>query len=193
MGESKRKFLTFLTGGLAGIGVSLAAIPFFRSLGPASNVKPPNYHRKIEFPKLKPGQMISVATPTGPIYVLKRTEEQIAVLKEHEEFLLDPQSEKSDQPKFARNQTRSLRSDIFVASGLCTHLGCSLSNVQPHDDNFEGSELGTNGGFFCPCHGAAYDLAGRVYNGMPARRNLDVPEYEFVDDSTIRITDEGAF
>jgi ubiquinol-cytochrome c reductase iron-sulfur subunit len=192
--ESRRRLLAFLSGSLVGIGGTLAAIPFIRSLWPAGHVKPPVYYRTFEFPKLKPGQMIAVPAGSKPLYVLRRTPEQIAALTQPNEGLRDPQSTESRQPELVKNEMRSIRPDVFVAWGTCTHLGCSVSNVQAGREDFSfNREFQANGGFFCPCHGAMYDAAGRVYKNMPAQRNLDIPEYEFVDQNTIRITDQKAF
>lgn len=190
----RRKLLTFLTGGLAGIGATVAALPFIASMNKSKHIKVPFYHKKINFPKLKPGQMMTIPTATGTLYVVKRTPEQIVELSKNNEDLLDPASEKSEQPEFALNNLRSSRSDIFLSWGRCTHLGCNTSHVSPKDaEHFMHVNFQAGAGFHCPCHGSMFDSAGRVYKNMPAKRNLDIPNYEFLDDSTIRILDKTVF
>lgn len=183
----RRKFITFLTGMLAGIGSAIALIPFFKSMSKPSHVKHPLHDYRVEFPKLKPGQMMSVATTGDLVYIARRTADQIESLNLHNGKLKDPGSLESVQPENAINNFRSLNPEYFIAYGGCTHLGCSTSHVNSGTVHSSLKESLPNGGFFCPCHGALYDSAGRVHNNMPARKNLEIPEYEFVDETTIRI------
>jgi len=188
----RRKLLTFLTGATAGVAATLASIPFIKSLLPASHIKPPDYDRLIKFPKLQPGEMIAVSTFWGPVYVLKRTPDQIQELQKENKDLRDPDSNESKQPSEVSNELRSIKPEIFVAYGICTHLGCSVTNRSPEHEWEGGTRLFKTGGFICPCHGARYDSAGRVYKNMPAPKNLAIPMYEFVDETTIRLTEDRA-
>ena len=185
---NRRQVLTLITGAAAGIAGTVAAIPFIRSLSPAKHVNPPDHGLTIRFPKLAEGDMIAVSPQGIPIYILKRTPKQIDALYRANAKLRDPESLESSQPDSMTNQLRSLKPEIFVAYGLCTHLGCSVANRSPGDDNWRQEPIfNETGGFFCPCHGAVYDAAGRVYKNMPAPKNLRVPDYEFIDETTIRI------
>ena len=193
MKSNRRRFLTFISGVLAGVGATLATVPLLRSFVIPSHVKPPQYGKTIEISKLKPGEMFAVSIAGRPLYVLKRTPEQLQSLQEPYRQLRDAMSVSSKQPAFARNSYRSLKPEIFVAWGICTHLGCSVSYAPAHKVDLNDSNLKENGGFGCPCHGSKYDAAGRVYKNVPAPLNLAIPNYEFVNETTIRITDEGAF
>lgn len=159
-------------------------IPFVQSLRPTSEKRA--RYLDIDISKLKNGQMFTVAWLGKPIYILKRSPENLQTLQRDNPALLDPASEASIQPAEARNYHRSIRPDIFLALGVCTHLGCSVSH-NPPGQNAEYGEPFEKGIWFCPCHGAMYDLAGRVYKNVPAERNLDIPEYKFLDEHTIRI------
>lgn len=183
----RRKFLTFLTGMLTGIGSVIASIPFFKSMSKPSHVKHPLHDHRVEFPKLQPGQMMSVATAGDLVYVARRTADQIESLRLQNVKLKDPGSLESVQPENAKNNYRSLNPEYFIAYGRCTHLGCSTSHVSSDTVHPSLKESLPNGGYYCPCHGAVYDSAGRVHHNMPAEKNLEIPEYEFLDETTIRI------
>jgi ubiquinol-cytochrome c reductase iron-sulfur subunit len=180
----KRKSLAIAVGSITGIGAIAVSVPFVKSLLPAS-YKVPAY-LDVDISKLKEGQMFSVVWKNKPLYVLKRTSAVLETLRHGNSDLLDEYSAASIQPEQTRNYHRSLRPDIFVAWGVCTHLGCSVSH-NPPGQNADFGEPFERGGWFCPCHGSVYDLAGRVYKGMPAQRNLDIPEYEYIDRNTIRV------
>ena len=137
--------------------------------------------------------MVSVATTKDLIYVARRTPEQIESLSQPNIRLKDPNSLESEQPEYTMNNHRSVNPEYFVAHGLCTHLGCSTSHISPNNVEPYLQDVLPNGGFLCPCHGAVYDSAGRVYKNMPAKRNLVVPEYEFIDETTIRFISEESF
>lgn len=182
----RRRLLTFLTGAVVGVGTALAAIPFFKFMSKPPHVNQPFHDYRVKFPKLKPGQMVSVATTKDLIYVARRTPEQIKSLNQRNEKLRDPNSLESDQPEYAVNSHRSINPEYFIAHGVCMHLGCSTSHISPNNDEANLKEILPNGGYHCPCHGSIYDSAGRVYKSMPAKRNLVVPKYEFIDETTIR-------
>ena len=180
----RRKALIFATGALTGAGLIAVSLPFIRSLEPASDKEHPVID--IDITKLKDGQMFAVELYGKLIYVIKRSEELINNLESINTKLLDPESNNSNQPEHSKNPLRSLRPDIFVAYASCTHLGCSVSH-NPPGENADYGESFKMGNWYCPCHGSIYDLAGRVYKGVPAPRNLDIPEYEYYNDTTLRV------
>ena len=138
---------------------------------------------------MEAGQLLRVAWRGKPVWILNRTPAALETLKTMEKVLSDPQSNDSIQPASSKNSYRSIKPEIFVAIGLCTHLGCSPTfrpEIAPHD-------LGSDwkGGFFCPCHGSRFDLAGRVYSGVPAPTNLEIPPHRYINDNLLIIGDEG--
>ena len=184
MKVSRRTILSYLLGLGSGIGGLFLSLPFVRSFG-VPEFKEKDYV-DVELPKLTEGQLTVVPFMNVPIFFLKRTPEQIQKLTEENTLLSDSSSEESTQPVFAKNNYRSLKPDLFVGFGMCTHLGCAVSH-NPPGVNADWGEFYKNGGFACPCHGARYDLAGRVFDGGPAPYNLVVPFYEYIDETTIRI------
>ncbi|MDH3646356.1 MAG: ubiquinol-cytochrome c reductase iron-sulfur subunit [Gammaproteobacteria bacterium] len=187
--HGRRHFLTLATSLAGGVGVVATAIPFLSSFRPSARARALGAPVEVDISKLEPGALIKVEWRGQPVYVLSRTEEALATLATLEATVRDPLSEQAQQPGYAQNQHRSMRPEIFVMIGVCTHLGCAPAfrpDVAPVD-------LGPDwlGGFFCPCHGSKFDLAGRVYDGMPAQLNLTVPPHRFLNDSTLLIGDEG--
>jgi ubiquinol-cytochrome c reductase iron-sulfur subunit len=184
-GFTRRHFLTVATLVTGGAGAIGAAVPFVSSFNPSARAQALGGPVQFDISKLEPGAMAKVEWRGMPIYVVHRTEEMLASLKKDESMLRDPSSKESVQPSYAMNQHRSLRPAFLVLEGRCTHLGCapmSRFEVAPAD-------LGPNwpGGFFCPCHGSKFDLAGRVFQGVPAPTNLEVPPYRFINDNTVLI------
>ena len=144
----------------------------------------------MDISKLEPGQLIRVEWRGKPVWVVYRTPEMLEQMKAHEGQLRDPQSDEPQQPEFAKNGFRSVREEIFVAVGICTHLGCSPSFLQ---GGFGEKVEGTEDGFYCPCHGSKFDMAGRVFQAVPAPLNLEIPPYIFTDETTIVVgAEEGA-
>jgi ubiquinol-cytochrome c reductase iron-sulfur subunit len=182
--SKRRNLLRYLLGAIAGGGAVAASIPFIRFLNPGKDKVNPTLD--IDISGLKDGEMAVVHWRLMPIYIVRRSDDTLERLGKRNDHLLDSDSEESFQPESAKNSYRSLRPDIFLAIGVCAHLGCALT----HRPDISPEDLGPDweGGFFCPCHGAAYDSAGRAFKGMPATRNMDIPHYEFIDNDTIRIT-----
>jgi ubiquinol-cytochrome c reductase iron-sulfur subunit len=172
---SRRKFLTNATLGLGAIGLAFTAVPFIESWLPSERARAQGGPAQLDPRKVEPGQMIIVTWRRKPIYVVHRTPEMLALLGNHDGRLKDPESRSSDQPAYARNPQRSREPGLFVAVGICTHLGClPKARFKPGQP-----PLGNDwpGGFFCPCHGSRFDLAGRVFDGSPASINLVIPPY----------------
>ncbi len=189
-GFTRRHFLTVATAVTGGVGVVAAAVPFVASFRPSARARALGAPVTIDVSKLEPGALLKVEWRGRPIYVLHRTEQMLATL-ERTDQLADPASNESTQPSYAQNAHRSVRPSFLVVEGVCTHLGCAplpRFEVAPAD-------LGPDwpGGFYCPCHGSRFDLAGRVFAGVPAPTNLPVPPYRYVTDSTIMIgSDTGS-
>jgi ubiquinol-cytochrome c reductase iron-sulfur subunit len=183
--QDRRGFLTFATTATGAIGVAFAAVPFIESWNPSERARAAGAPVEVDISKIDPGQMITVVYRKKPIYIVHRTPEMVASLAGHDNRLKDPDSDDSEQPDYAKNATRAVRDDFLVTIGLCTHLGCL-----PKTRFQKGlPELGADwpGGFFCPCHGSRFDLAGRVFDGSPASTNLRIPEYSYPSDNTLII------
>jgi ubiquinol-cytochrome c reductase iron-sulfur subunit len=168
--------------------VVAAAVPFVVSLWPSERAKAAGVPIEVDISKLEPGQKINVEWRGKVVWVIHRTPEMIANLPKLDSRVVDPKSEVDHQPKYCKNEDRSIKPEIFVAVGICTHLGCSPTfrpEIGPAD--LGGDWLG---GFFCPCHQSKFDLAGRVFKGVPAPTNLFVPPYRFVSDTRIQIGED---
>jgi len=172
----RRRVLIASTAVIGAAGVAAVATPFVRSWTPSAKAEAAGAAVTQDIASIEEGQMIVVKYRGKPIYVVKRTEDMVNTLEPVEPLLADPDSSASLQPEYAKNQTRSIEPGLLVVEGVCTHL-CCAPNYRPE---VGAADLGGNdwyGGFFCPCHGSKYDLAGRVYSGVPAPTNLPVPEY----------------
>ena len=182
----RRRFLTATTAVVGAVGAGFAAVPFIKSWNPSARAKLAGAPVSQDISALPEGQQLTLKWRGQPIYVAHRSQAMLAMLPQMEPLLLDPKSENTDQqPPYAQNEWRSIKPEILVLVAVCTHLGCAPEFVpelkpQPFDPNWKG-------GYFCPCHKSRYDLAGRVYEGMPAPANLPVPPYHFEGDSTVVI------
>ena len=172
---SRRKFLTRATIATGAVGAVFAAIPFIESWSPSERARALGVPTELDISKLEAGQMTTTVWRRSPIYVVRRTPDMVARIAGHDADLKDPNSDHSDQPAYARNPLRSRNAEFLVLVGTCTHLGCLPKQ------RFAAGELYPSwpGGFFCPCHGSRFDLAGRVFAGSPASINLRVPPYSY--------------
>jgi ubiquinol-cytochrome c reductase iron-sulfur subunit len=183
--QDRRGFLTFATTATGALGVAFAAVPFIASWNPSERARAAGAPVEVDLSKIEPGQMLTIPWRKRPMYIVHRTPEMVAALAGHDGALKDAASADSEQPDYAKNAARAVRDDFLVVEGTCTHLGClpkpRFEKAQP--------ELGADwpGGFFCPCHGSKFDLAGRVFNGSPASTNLRIPAYSFPNDKTLLI------
>ena len=182
---SRRRMLVGVTAAVGAVGIVGAAVPFVKSWNPSAKAKAAGAPVTADLSGLEPGQQMVVEWRGKPVWVVRRTPEALADLKKVAGDLRDPASDESVQPDFAKNEYRSIKPDYLILVGICTHLGCSPTyrpEVAPAD-------LGQSfrGGFFCPCHGSTYDMAGRVYKGVPDPLNLEVPPYKYVTDSVVII------
>lgn len=184
----RRRFLTLTTTVVGGAGVAAAAWPFLASLAPSERAKALGAPVTVDISKAEAGQRITVAWRGKPVWIVKRTPEMVATLDQVAGDLRDPESKEPQQPEYAQNEARSIKPDVLVMVGSCTHLGCSPTFRPDHP----APEIHSNwqGGFFCPCHGSMFDLAGRVYKGVPAPTNLVVPPHRYEGDHTIVIGED---
>ncbi|HFC8501944.1 TPA: ubiquinol-cytochrome c reductase iron-sulfur subunit [Neisseria oralis] len=183
--NGRRRFLILATSGAGGVAALGVATPFVASFFPSEKAKAAGAAVEIDVSKIELGQMMTAEWQGKPIWVVNRTAQQLKDLKALDGAVSDPKSEVEQQPENCKNETRSIKPNIFVAIGICTHLGCSPTyrpDVAPAD-------LGSawKGGFFCPCHGSKFDMAGRVYKGVPAPTNLVVPPYKYLSDTTVLV------
>ena len=187
--RNRRHFLVVATAVTGAVGAGFAAVPFISSLKPSARAQALGAPVEVPIGSLEPGEMVKVLWRGRLVYILRRTEEMLSRLSDNADKLRDPDSEEVDQqPGYATNGTRSVRPEYLVIEGSCTHLGCAPLmdfEVRPAE--------GWSGGFFCPCHGSKFDLAGRVFKGVPAPTNLRVPPHRFVRDDLLLIgQDTGA-
>lgn len=185
---SKRQFLTSALTIVGAVGTGYLAVPFLSQMQPSARAMAAGAPVEIDISKIEPGQLIRVAWRGKPVWVLSRTPEVIEILEKETKKLADPDSSESEQPESSQNPLRSIKPELFLAVGLCTHLGCSPTfrpEIAPND-------LGKDwkGGFFCPCHGSGFDLAGRVYRSVPAPTNLVIPPYRYITDTLIIVGEE---
>jgi ubiquinol-cytochrome c reductase iron-sulfur subunit len=181
----RRQFLTGTATVLGGVGASVAAIPFVSTFQPSARAKAIGAPVEANIDQIEPGQRVTYKWRGKPVWVVRRTEEQLKALEDSTAVLADPESAKSIQPVFAENSWRSLNREYLVLVGICTHLGCSPSFRPLLSDEIMGADW--QGGFYCPCHGSKFDLSGRVYAGVPAPTNMEVPPYKFLTDTRILI------
>jgi ubiquinol-cytochrome c reductase iron-sulfur subunit len=176
---------TSVAGGAAGVG---AAVPFVASMFPSERARAAGAPVDVDLSRIAPGELNVVEWRGKPVWILKRTKEMLESLKKVEPRLSDPDSKASDQPKYAENEYRSKNPELLVLVGVCTHLGCSPQEKPAQAK----AEMGADwpGGFYCPCHGSKFDLAGRVFKGSPAPLNLVVPPYTLVDGKLVVGEDE---
>jgi ubiquinol-cytochrome c reductase iron-sulfur subunit len=184
--EQRRKFLLTTTAVLGGVGAACALIPFISSWWPSAQAEAAGAPVEVDLSKIEPGQQVTVAWRGKPVWIIRRTKEMLQNLNLENSDLRDPQSLVEQQPEYARNKFRSIHPEYLVLVGICTHLGCS-PKYMPNPN-----ELGPNwpGGFYCPCHGSTFDLAGRVFKGVPAPINLAVPPYYFLNEHVIVIGED---
>ena len=182
----RRRFLTAATTVVGGIGTAFALVPFVSSWQPSARAKAIGAPVDVDIGKLEPGQRLTVTWRGKPVWVVRRTQESVEKLSGLDEKLRDPDSQiEAQQPAYAQNAHRSIKPEYLVLVGLCTHLGCSPTYVRVSDAHSLGPDW--TGGFFCPCHGSLFDMAGRVFQGVPAPTNLEVPPHQYVSNNRIII------
>ena len=187
----RRRFLTAATTVVGAVGTGFLLVPFISSMQPSAKARAAGAPVRADMSKLESGQMIRVKWRGKPVWIVNRNETTIEALPTLDSELRDPESLESIQPPYAQNELRSIKPEILVLIGICTHLGCSPT-FRP---DVGAADLGGDewkGGFFCPCHGSRFDLAGRVYKGVPAPLNLEVPPHRYLSEDEILVgEDEG--
>lgn len=187
--HNKRRLLLAATTAAGGVAAAGAGAPFVLSLMPSERAKAAGAPVQVDLSAVAPGTMISVEWQGKPVWIVHRTPEMLEMLSKHDDELADPTSDVPQQPEYSHNQVRSIRPEFLVVLGICTHLGCSPTfrpEIAPAD-------LGANwaGGWFCPCHGSRFDLAGRVFKGVPAPTNLIIPPHKYLSENTLLIGDDS--
>ena len=184
--DSDRRTWLLATSAAGGVAAMATAVPFVSSLAPSERARAAGAAIEVDIADLAPGETRVAEWRGKPVWIVHRTPAMLAALRGQEDRLVDPASTREQQPPEARNETRSLRPEIFVAVGICTHLGCSPTAVAAGPGH---PALGDDwhGGFFCPCHGSTFDGAGRVFRNKPAPTNLEVPPYSFLSPTRLAI------
>ncbi|MBV1882461.1 MAG: ubiquinol-cytochrome c reductase iron-sulfur subunit [Pseudomonadales bacterium] len=176
--DNRRTFLTGATCALFAAGAAGVAVPYARSWNPSVRAKAAGAPITVDLSKISDGSMVVEEWRGRPIYIIKRTQKMLDSISALTTELRNPNSEDEQQPDYAKNDVRSIKPEVLVIEGICTHLGCT-PKFRP------GKDQGDFTGFFCPCHGSKFDFAGRVYKGVPAPTNLKVPPHYFADDNTL--------
>lgn len=185
---ARRHFLTVATSVAGAVGVCLAAVPFIESMEPSARARALAGPIDIDVSKIEPGGLVQGRWRGKPVWIVNRPSHAVAALTANDASLRDPTSAEPQQPAYCRNEARAIKSENFVVVPICTHLGCiPLYRPQPGDPS-----VGANwpGGFHCPCHGSLYDLAGRVFKGVPAPLNLPVPSHRYLSEAVVRIGED---
>jgi ubiquinol-cytochrome c reductase iron-sulfur subunit len=181
----KRKFLIAASSALGGVAVAGVAVPLVMSMLPSARARAAGAPVEVDISKVEPGMLLTVEWRGKPVWIVNRTPEMVANLSKHQNQLADPNSEMPQQPDYCKNETRSIKPEYLVAVGICTHLGCSPTFRK----DVGAADLGADwpGGFFCPCHGSTFDLAARVFKGVPAPTNLVIPPHQYLSDAKLLI------
>jgi len=188
----RRRLLTAAATAMGGVGAGFTAVPFVASWLPSARAKAIGAPVEVDISKVEFGQRLTVTWRGKPVWILRRTPEILDDLASLDENLRDPNSEVEQQPEYAINKHRSIKAEFLILVGICTHLGCAPMYVKAAEAALWNLGEAWMGGFFCPCHGSRFDLAGRVFQGVPAPSNLVVPPHAYLDDNRIIIgVDEG--
>jgi ubiquinol-cytochrome c reductase iron-sulfur subunit len=185
----RRRLLLAATGVASGVAAGAAGVPFVASMMPSERAKAAGAPVEVDISALQAGQKVIVEWRGKPVWIVYRTKQMLDAVHADEARVADPQSERSEQPAYAQNEYRSLKPEYLVLVGICTHLGCSP--VDRFERKAEPFEAHWNGGFYCPCHGSLFDLAGRVYKNKPAPTNLPVPPHKFVSEQKLIIGEDA--
>ena len=184
-----RRRLIIATAAVGGAGAVTALVPFLSSMLPSERAKAAGAPVEVDVGSIASGQMITVEWRGKPVWIINRTQEMLDTLPKLADQMADPKSEKNQQPAYAQNETRSIKPELLVVVGICTHLGCSPSSKFKHGAE-EGMSADWLGGFLCPCHGSTFDFAGRVFKAKPAPTNLEVPPHVYLTDTRILIGED---
>jgi ubiquinol-cytochrome c reductase iron-sulfur subunit len=187
--KDKRRFLVAATSAMGGLATAAVATPFVMSMMPSERAKAAGAPVEVDISKVEDGALLTVEWQGKPVWIIHRSKEMLENLGKHDNILSDPNASVPQQPAYCANKTRSIKPEYMVMVGICTHLGCSPSPKLKAGD--EGMSADWVGGFFCPCHGSKFDLAGRVIKGSPAPVNLVVPKYKYLSDTRLLIGEDS--
>ncbi len=186
--NSRRRFLTTTATVVGGAGVAATAVPFISTLTPSAKAKAIGAPIEVNIGHLKPGERMIVQWQGKPVWILRRGKESLTSINELDDEVKDPASGEEQQPGYAKNEYRSIKPEYLIVIGLCTHLGCSPNYFTASEEHDLGADW--KGGFFCPCHGSSFDLAGRVFKSVPAPANLVVPPHKYLSNTRVIIGDD---
>lgn len=186
--EERRCFLRRATITMGGIGLAATSVPFISYWLPSADTEAAGGPIQVDLSQIKPEQQLTVVWRSKPVWIIRRTPAMLDTLPKLNSLLRDPDSDQDQQPAYAKNISRSINPEFFVAIGICTHLGC-IPTYRPDVGSVSPSWLG---GFYCPCHGSLYDLSGRVFKDVPAPLNLEIPPYGYINDNLIIIGEHQA-
>jgi ubiquinol-cytochrome c reductase iron-sulfur subunit len=186
--EDRRTWL-IATGAAGAVAAVATAVPFVATFAPSERARAMGAPVEVDISDIPPGGTKTVEWRGKPVWIVRRTPEMLAALQGHDAQLVDPRSERTQQPDYARNAARAIKAEVFVAVGICTHLGCSPTAVAADSGN-PGVPADWPGGFYCPCHGSTFDGAGRVFKNKPAPTNLEIPPYSYAGDTRIVIGED---
>jgi ubiquinol-cytochrome c reductase iron-sulfur subunit len=186
--QGKRQFLVAATTVAGGVAAGAAAVPFVASMLPSERAKAAGAPVEVDLSTLAPGERVTVEWQGKPVWIVRRTKDMLDTIRGNDGNVADPQSKKKMQPAYATNEMRAIKEEYLVVVGICTHLGCSP--VGKFAKQAEGFDPNWQGGFYCPCHGSLFDLAGRVYKNKPAPDNLVVPPHKYLSDTRIVIGED---
>lgn len=187
--KTRRRLLTTAATVVGGVGAAAASVPFIAAMTPSAKTKAIGAPVEVDLSDLRPGQRKIIQWQGKPVFILRRTAESLEQLANPGPQVRDPQSEENQQPEYARNIYRSIKPEYLIMLGLCTHLGCSPTFVAEEDEHDLGPEW--KGGFFCPCHGSLFDLAGRVHKNFPAPTNIIIPPHKYLTDTRVLVGDDS--
>jgi ubiquinol-cytochrome c reductase iron-sulfur subunit len=191
VGDPSRRTWIAITCGAGAVGAAAVAVPFVSTFAPSERAKAAGAPVQVDISAIKPGEKLTVEWRGKPVWIVRRTPEQLASLKPLDPLLADPQSQRKTypMPDYAKNEWRSIKPEVFVGVGICPHLGCS-----PSEKFATGPQASLPddwaGGFFCPCHGSTFDMAGRVFKNKPSPDNLEVPPHMYVSDTVVLIGED---
>ncbi|HUL97310.1 MAG TPA: ubiquinol-cytochrome c reductase iron-sulfur subunit [Usitatibacter sp.] len=188
--EKKRRLLIIATSVAGGVAGAAVAVPFLASWWPSARALAAGAPVEADISRIEPGQQVTFEWRGKPIWVLRRTPEMLDGLAKHDALLVDPESKDSDQPEYIKGPTRSIKPEWFIATGVCTHLGCSPTLKK---EIGAASDMGAEwpGGYYCPCHNSRFDLSARVFKGSPAPKNLVIPPHRYVSDTVVAIGEDS--
>lgn len=189
--DAERRQMLLITAGVAGVAAVATAVPFVASFAPSERARAMGASVEADITDIAPGGIKTVEWRGKPVWIMRRTPDMLAGLPSLDSELADPASKQNQQPDYATNAHRSIKPDVFVSVGICTHLGCSPTAVVAGSHN-PGVGSDWKGGFFCPCHGSTFDLAGRVFKNKPAPTNLEVPRHKYLSDGRLLIGEDDA-